>query len=636
MTFLLSLLLAPAQAQQVSADQGFDAHGFQLAAFDGDLRDSLWVHRAGRMTTGDWFFGGLLEYANAPLVKLTENNAGEVEINPALDHLVTLNLSGGVSLHERVRLDLALPLHFASFDIEGDYQGVSLGDLRATALIGILRPDWADKGFGLGASLHMDIPTGSPTRFLGQRTVAGGGRVLAHYAWEHFTVGGELGLQFNPAIDLDNLRNPDQLLFGANVGYKINELHGLNLEARLAAGLARNDRRGAETPSELALSYRHRTTSGGHLAAGLSTGISPGVGAARVRLFLGGGFGHVKTVDLSDVDGDGILADYDSCPAEPETVNDYLDEDGCPDALSELGVSVQYDGEPLKGVETTQSRDGGEPETFTSKAKPQVREVVPGSTWRASGAMDCLSGDGEVVVGESRADLVVQLAPVRDARVVFDVVDVDGEPVPDVKVYWQTEGLGCVPDELLLAEGKGETEVGLGEHVLYVEAPDFRIHRQTVLVEPGSGEIVLTITLEPTKVDVQDEEIRILEKVFFETASAEIKEVSYGLLDEVATVLLAYPSIERVEVAGHTDSRGDDAYNLDLSQRRADAVRTFLIKDGVEPDRLVAVGYGETRPIADNNRSSGRDQNRRVEFNILDDASDAPVEPAPAEDAPAE
>jgi OOP family OmpA-OmpF porin len=73
----------------------------------------------------------------------------------------------------------------------------------------------------------------------------------------------------------------------------------------------------------------------------------------------------------------------------------------------------------------------------------------------------------------------------------------------------------------------------------------------------------------------------------------------------------------KVEVAGHTDSRGSDAYNMDLSLRRAQSVRDYLVTKGIPSDRLVINGYGESQPIADNTTEEGRFQNRRVELNPI-------------------
>jgi OOP family OmpA-OmpF porin len=96
-----------------------------------------------------------------------------------------------------------------------------------------------------------------------------------------------------------------------------------------------------------------------------------------------------------------------------------------------------------------------------------------------------------------------------------------------------------------------------------------------------------------------------------------IKRVSFALLDDVAQAMKDNPKI-KVEVGGHTDSQGNNASNLTLSQKRAESVRIYLIKKGVTSDRMVANGYGETVPIADNRTKAGRGQNRRVEFVITE------------------
>ncbi len=102
----------------------------------------------------------------------------------------------------------------------------------------------------------------------------------------------------------------------------------------------------------------------------------------------------------------------------------------------------------------------------------------------------------------------------------------------------------------------------------------------------------------------------------FETGKAVIKPVSYKILDEVASILKEYPYYD-VNVDGHTDNVGDDAKNLKLSQDRAAAAVTYLVSKGIDAKRLLATGYGETQPVADNKTAAGRAQNRRVEFNLL-------------------
>jgi OOP family OmpA-OmpF porin len=106
-----------------------------------------------------------------------------------------------------------------------------------------------------------------------------------------------------------------------------------------------------------------------------------------------------------------------------------------------------------------------------------------------------------------------------------------------------------------------------------------------------------------------------LSGIYFQTNSDELKSESIAVLDATADTLIANPGVG-VEIAGHTDSQGDAGYNQGLSQRRADAVRSYLTSKGVNASRLSAAGYGETQPVADNETSEGRAQNRRVELRI--------------------
>ncbi len=105
----------------------------------------------------------------------------------------------------------------------------------------------------------------------------------------------------------------------------------------------------------------------------------------------------------------------------------------------------------------------------------------------------------------------------------------------------------------------------------------------------------------------------VLEGVTFETGKAEITPESEKVLMKAYNTLLAYPDM-KVEIRGYTDNVGSARANKRLSQRRADAVRNWLIAKGISPDRITAVGMGEANPIADNSTPEGRKLNRRIEF----------------------
>ena len=115
---------------------------------------------------------------------------------------------------------------------------------------------------------------------------------------------------------------------------------------------------------------------------------------------------------------------------------------------------------------------------------------------------------------------------------------------------------------------------------------------------------------------------KALRAINFKTASAELTTDSYTALMQIAAFLKQYPYL-RYEVQGHTDSRGNDNYNLLLSAARAGSVRFYLVgQQGIPDSTLIAIGYGKTRPIATNTTAQGRALNRRVEFKVIDTKED--------------
>jgi outer membrane protein OmpA-like peptidoglycan-associated protein len=114
--------------------------------------------------------------------------------------------------------------------------------------------------------------------------------------------------------------------------------------------------------------------------------------------------------------------------------------------------------------------------------------------------------------------------------------------------------------------------------------------------------------------DALDRDGRVaLYGILFDIDRATLKQESGKQLQHVVTLLLTYPDLS-LEVQGHTDSQGDDAYNMDLSQRRAETVLNYLLLFGVDRARLTPKGYGETVPVASNDTEEGRAKNRRVEL----------------------
>ena len=156
--------------------------------------------------------------------------------------------------------------------------------------------------------------------------------------------------------------------------------------------------------------------------------------------------------------------------------------------------------------------------------------------------------------------------------------------------------------------------------VLTGAAPDYRAQQQAGEIAEavwGVTDVANEIAIIGQAGTCQQEIDDLLksERVAFKTGRAELDESSYPMLAMVASIARACET--NLEIAGHTDSVGDAAINQKLSQRRADAVRKYLVQSGVNPGRLKANGYGETQPVADNGSESGRKANRRIEFRVL-------------------
>lgn len=166
-------------------------------------------------------------------------------------------------------------------------------------------------------------------------------------------------------------------------------------------------------------------------------------------------------------------------------------------------------------------------------------------------------------------------------------------------------GISDAEGKLDLLLPKGDTYriliASIGEQKEYsqVRVPD----------EPGeySGWVKIKYEL-PASITLQD--------VLFETGSATLSASSGKSLDELAAFMKRKTTME-IEVAGHTDNVGNAEANLALSQKRAEAVRNYLVGKGIHPSRVKAKGYGQESPVADNSTDAGRRKNRRTEIHIL-------------------
>lgn len=140
---------------------------------------------------------------------------------------------------------------------------------------------------------------------------------------------------------------------------------------------------------------------------------------------------------------------------------------------------------------------------------------------------------------------------------------------------------------------------------------DEQVSYKQIDVPVGESRVTFTYTLK-----YDSPKVYTLKNVFFDTGKSTLRKESFASLDELAEIMKLKPRLI-IEIAGHTDNVGSPESNLILSNDRANAVRDYLIRHGIDEKRVMAKGYGETQPVASNDTENGRQENRRTEVRII-------------------
>jgi len=590
------------------------------------------------MEQGDFSIGAIIDYARQPLVlEISSGDGSDPTRVPIIDHLLALDLSVSIAAHDYLRFSVAAPFFGFSVDQDGELLGPTIGDVRLSAVGLIIRPEHITTGggFGLGLEAHGDLPTGNEERFVARGGFGGGGGVIATYEASWFTASASVGVQFDPdSVPAPNWTGDDALETGVGFGFGVSQASAFHIEGRRSTAFTASAVKGSSSPAELIASYRYRGHDGLFMVIGLGAGLSEGVGSARYRAFLGLGWGNMDDRRPPDSDAYGQFTATDACPAEPEVYNDYADDDGCFDELGQVAVQAVKDGVVVDGATVEIRGDNVEPQAYLTSTEPvYIADVIPGGGAFAKATLgSCLAGESSIIVSPGENTLAVPMVPMHPAKVSVQVWNADGEPIPAANVFWRVEDRNCAPPMATSADEQGimSTTIGIGPAHLLVTAAEYLDHDADYTFARGDDRTI-NVTLNPVKkkvvrVRLEKKRIVILEKVHFEFNKAIIQPDSFPLLNDVAATIIDNPQVGRVEVSGHTDSKGSDSYNQTLSQDRAAAVGEYLVGRGVDPARVLSVGYGESTPIADNETEVGREENRRVEFNLIDQTDEPQFE----------
>jgi outer membrane protein OmpA-like peptidoglycan-associated protein len=384
-----------------------------------------------------------------------------------------------------------------------------------------------------------------------------------------------------------NLTAGTEIPFGAGIAYAISK-QKFDVVGEIFGTVPVGDKENYQ-PLEAILGVKLYLARNSFLSLGAGRGLMPAKGGnPDVRAFIG----IVFEPNLGDRDGDGLKDDVDACPDEPEDLDGFEDEDGCPEPDNDRdGILDDDDRCPL----IPEDRDGFQDED------------------------GCPEGDRNDRDGDTILDHVDGCPD--DPEDFDQFQDEDGCPDPDN----DQDGILDVDD---LCPNDPEDKDGFEDED---GCPDPDNDKDRILDNddkcPNEPETYNGFEDEDGcpdrgRVVVTDTSIEILDMIYFEYDKAIIKKESYDILDAVGSTLQGNPSIALIEIQGHTDERGNDAYNLDLSDRRAAAVKTYLEGKGVAGNRLTSQGYGETQPLVRESNEKAWAKNRRVAFLILKRATD--------------
>ncbi len=497
--------------------------------------------------------------------------------------------------------DPGTPNDDEEYNISGQGLG-SLGLHFKTRFIKTSRPPHV----GLGVIASVYLPTTDPKKsWLGERKVV---PQIMGILDKEFGSRGQLRLAVNGGIrirstetftDNDNsdgnqttgqsLQVGTEIPFGAAIAYAIS-VQKFDVVAEILGAVPIGNNQNY-MPLEAIAGVKLYLARNSFLSLGAGRGLMPAADKGAnpdLRAFIG----IVFEPNIGDRDGDGIKDDVDKCPDDPEVFDRFEDEDGCPEPDNDRDGILDVDD---KCPNIPEDKDGFQDEDGCPEGNKNDRD--------GDGILDDVDkcpDDPEDFDQFEDEDGCPD--PDNDQDGILDVDDLcpndpedkdgfedeDGCPDPDNDKDRILDGDDKCPNEPETYNGF-EDEDGC----------------------PDRGRVVVT-----------DTSIEILDMIYFEYDKAIIKKESYDILDAVASTLQGNPSISLIEIQGHTDERGNDAYNLDLSDRRAASVKTYLVGKGVEDNRLTSQGYGETQPLVREQNEKAYAKNRRVAFLILKRATD--------------
>ena len=555
---LLALLPSTALAQSA----GFAINRFDPAERGSDwfAADSLDMRGHGRV-----MLGATGDFSEKPLVLYDRDGDEQKAI---IKHQLFVHVGASVVLWERLRLGVNLPVLAFQSGQRGTVQGTpfeaddgpTVGDLRLAAdvrLLGSYRSP-----FSLAAGVAVFAPTGKQEAFAGDGKVRVLPRLLLAGDIGNFAYAAKLGVQYRANdAGFNGSTKGTEAVVAAAIGYRSNDgklVLGPEFfgSTVVTSGDALFAKR--ETPFELLFGAHYKVTDDVRLGAGVGPGLTRGFGAPQVR-------GLLSLEWAPEPNKEPLVLRPVPSDRDKDGILDV--DDACPDEPGVKSDDPKKNGCPLPA---DRDKDGILDVDDACPDEPGIKneDTEKNGCPRRDADKDGIFDDEDACVNDPGVRTTDPLT--------------NGCPPPK-----DTDKDSIIDPEDACPQAFGPRD------------PDPKKNGcPAARVEQG--------------------QIKILERVEFENNSAKLRPESDRILNAVLAVMKEHSEFTKLGVEGHTDNRGAAGHNLDLSRRRAASVMKWLVDHGIAATRLSSKGLGMTKPIDSNDSDAGRQNNRRVEFHILE------------------
>jgi outer membrane protein OmpA-like peptidoglycan-associated protein len=599
---LAILLLASTALAQPEGLPKFELERLEL---NPNGRGSLVMGTGELLPTGGFRLSLLGHYEKDPLVLYADRTpVGSVVGDRAMAHLL-------VAWAPLRWLELGLHVPLVVWQRGDDLTSQGLGAPASTGLstpsvqarVGLLSQR-REAPVDLAVELGVGLPVGSLETLSRDDTFRFSPRVMVGRRFGLLRAGVEAGALVRPTVTLINDEEVqdevgNEVRLGAVLATTGTGLRG-ELNVRGTVPLTRQ-------PMSLELLAGVRLPLGKSVEAyalgGPGFGDTPGTPTFRVLLGVALGTPETETPEANaaarDDDGDGVSNDEDACPREAGPAGSKgcpvkdTDGDGIVDSVDKCPQAAgpaENQGCPGRGAAGDEDGDGvvDGADKCPNEAGPAENQGCP---------VKDRDGDG---IDDASDKCPKEAGPA--ARQGCPVKDTDGDGVVDDRDACPSEA-GLV--ELRGCASKDTDADSVADHL--DNCPDEKGVPTNQGCPPQQEQLVA----------IQKGKLEIKQAVFFATNKAIIQRRSFRMLDQVARVIRQHPEIEKIVIEGHSDNVGNAEANRRLSLARAQSVKDYLVKKGVEASRLEAKGYGPDRPLLSNATAKGRAANRRVAFTIV-------------------